>query len=177
MKKLLTLVLALALTLSLAACGEKPAPAPAAPAPEAPAADTAAPAEDAAEDEQLEFELDYDAIASWVDSGFIGTDASGAPVVLALDATASQAIIIFGNNDDMTAASVVGPITIDEANSGATITDEVNGLALTFGMLKTDDSTIELDMGDLGTATISIAPTEDVLAAIDGAIANYTMLA
>lgn len=146
---------------------ETPAPATPAPAPETPA--PSAPAE------AQEYTLDYNAIASWVDGGFIGNDASGAPVVMALDAANDYAIIIFGDDSDMTAVSFAGPITYTDDT--ATITDETTGLALTFGVAEVNDSTLALSMGDLGSATITAAAKEDVLATIKIAVENYRHLA
>lgn len=197
-KKVMVMLAAVAMSFNLVACGgssstkpaeasvEAPAstPAPAAtPAPvestEAEAAESTeadvATEEAAADSEQLEYTLDYDAIASWVDSGFIGNDASGAPVVMAIDEANENAIIIFGDNSDMTAVSFVGSITYTETE--ATITDETNELTLTFGVNQTAEDTIELDMGDVGSATIKAADKEAVLETIKNAIDNYKHIA
>lgn len=187
MKKLLVLTMALTMSLSVVACSSKPASettavptttaAPAATttpaattAPETTAAPTAA-----ADTEELEYTLDYNAIAAWVDAGFIGTDESGAPVVMAIDAANETAIIIFGDNSDMTAASFLGTISYDDTTG--TIVDEVNGSSLTFGVVQISEDTIELDMGDVGKATIKAAAKEDVLETIKSAIDNYKHIA
>lgn len=193
MKKLLVLATALTMSLSLAACGGKKAsettaaPAPTTTVAAAPATTAADPtkaaeaptktAEEApqADAEELEYTLDYDAIAEWVDSGFIGTDASGSPVVMAIDAANETAIIIFGDNSDMTAASFFGAITYDDTTG--TIVDEANGSSLTFGVVEISDDTIELDMGDIGKATIKAATKEEVLETIKAAIENYKHIA
>ena len=119
--------------------------------------------------------MDYNAIASWVDGGFIGNDASGSPVVMAIDAANENAIIIFGDNSDMTAASFVGPITYD--GDYATISDTANGMTLTFSVKSINDSTLSLDMGDVGTAQISAATKEEVLSTIKTAVENYRHIA
>lgn len=155
---------------------ETPAPTPAptvTPTPEvqtpapAPAVETPAP--------EQEYTLDYNAIASWVDGGFIGVDASNSPVVMAIDAKNEYAVIIFGDNSDMTAVSFVGPITYTD--EFATITDEANGLALTFSVAQVNDTTLSLDMGDVGTAVIAAATKEDVLSVLKVAIENYKHVA
>lgn len=152
-----------------------PAPAPAATTP-APAATTPAPAPaPAATTPAQEYTLDYNAIASWVDGGFIGVDASNSPVVMAIDANNEYAVIIFGDNSDMTAVSFVGPITYTD--EFATITDETNGLALTFSVAQVNDTTLALDMGDVGSAVIAAATKEDVLSVIKAAIENYKHVA
>lgn len=158
---------------------ETPAPAVTTPAPETPApvVTTSAvptPAPEAAAPAQ-EYTLDYNAIASWVDGGFIGVDASNSPVVMALDAENEYAVIIFGDNSDMTAVSFAGPITYTD--EFATITDETNGLALTFSVAKVNDTTLALDMGDIGTAVITAASKEDILNTIKIAIENYKHVA
>lgn len=152
---------------------ETPAPAPTpapevqTPAPTTPEVQTPAPAQ--------EYTLDYNAIASWVDGGFIGVDASNSPVVMAIDAKNEYAVIIFGDNSDMTAVSFVGPITYTD--EFATITDEANGLALTFSVAQVNDTTLSLDMGDVGTAVIAAATKEDVLSVLKVAIENYKHVA
>lgn len=122
-------------------------------------------------EENSAYLLDYDSIASWVAGGYIGNDASGAPVVMGLDDAAETAIIIFGDNSDMTAVSFVGKITYE--GDLATVTDMTNNLSLTFGVKQISDDTIELDMGDIGSATIKAAVPEEVLNTIKAAIDNY----
>lgn len=146
--------------------------APATPAATTPAA-PATPAPAATEGQQ--YTLDYNAIAAWADGGFIGVDASGSPVVMALNASADYAVLIFCDNSDMTAASFVGPLT--ETDTLATITDETNGLALTFGVTQLSETSIALDMGEIGTATITAAAKEDLLNVLKIAIENYKHIA
>lgn len=140
---------------------------PAAPAPVVPATPDPAAAQ--------EYTLDYNAIASWVYGGFIGNDASGAPVVMAINAANDYAIIIFGDNSDMTAVSFVGPVIYD--GDYMTITDEANGMALTCVVTEIGDGTIALDMGDVGYAVVNVATRENVLNTIKTAIENYTHIA
>lgn len=142
-----------------------------APAPETAVPETPAPAAT----ETAEYTLDYNSIAAWVDGGFIGIDESGSPVVMALNATNDYAIIIFGDNSNMTAASFMGPITYTDTQ--ATITDVANGMALTFGVAQISDDTLALDMGELGMAAIQSMSKEDVLATIKLAIENYKHIA
>lgn len=125
--------------------------------------------------QEQEYVLDYNAIAPWVDGGFIGNDESGAPVVMALNQANDYAIIIFGDNSDMTAVSFVGPITF--SGDYATITDETNGMALTFSVAEAGDGKLALDMGDIGRAVITAATKESVLETIRTAIENYRHIA
>lgn len=132
----------------------------------------AAPAQQTADSSQEQaYVLDYNAIAPWVDGGFIGNDESGAPVVMALNQAGDYAIIIFGDNSDMTAVSFVGPITF--SGEYATITDETNGMALTFSVTQSGEGSLTLDMGDIGRAVITAATKESVLETIRTAIENY----
>lgn len=152
---------------------EVPTPAPAVPTP-TPAPEATVPAPTPAPEATVPEEgytLDYNAVASWVDGGFIGVDASNSPVVMAIDETNDYAIIIFGDNSDMTAVSFVGPITYTDEY--ATIVDEANGLSLTFSVAEVNDTTLALDMGDIGTAVVAAASKDDVLATIKIAIENY----
>lgn len=146
---------------------------PATPTPEVPAAPAPVATPDAAAAQ--EYTLDYNAIASWVYGGFIGNDASGAPVVMAINAANDYAIIIFGDNSDMTAVSFVGPVIYD--GDYMTITDEANGMALTCVVTEIGDGTIALDMGDVGYAVVNVATRENVLNTIKIAIENYTHIA
>ncbi len=120
-------------------------------------------------------QLDYNEIASWVDGGFIGNDASGSPMVMAIDAANQNAVIIFGDNSDMTAVSFVGPIIY--AGQYAAITDVSNGATLLFTISAVNETTLAFDMGDIGTATVTAATKEDVLNTIKIAIENYVHIA
>lgn len=97
------------------------------------------------------------------------------PIVMAIDAANETAIIIFGDNNDMTAASFVGAIAYTDTTG--TITDEANESTLTFGVTQVSEDTIELDMGDIGKATIKAESKETVLETIKNAIDNYEHIA
>ncbi|MEG2931784.1 MAG: hypothetical protein RR825_08345, partial [Ruthenibacterium sp.] len=88
-------------------------------------------------EEALTYTLDYDTLASWIDSGFLGEDATGSPVLMAIDAANETAIIVFGDNSDMTAASFVGTVTYDDTTG--TIVDETTNSSLTFGITQISD--------------------------------------
>ncbi|MEG0963383.1 MAG: hypothetical protein RSD28_05175 [Lachnospiraceae bacterium] len=182
MRKLMVLMVVMAMTFNLVACGDDSSdakedkPATEEQTDEKEDKPVSEEEEDVAEDEEeLVYTLDYDVIASWVDSGFIGEDETGSPVVMAIDAANETAIIIFGDNSDMTAASFVGEVTYDDTSG--TIVDEANESSLTFGITQIAEDTIELDMGDIGIATIKAAAKEDVLSEIKAAIDNYTHIA
>ena len=145
------------------------APTPETTVPQTPAPDTTAAAANS------KFVLDYNAIASWVDGGFVGTSTSGEAVILATDSTSDYGIIIFADDSTMTAASFVGPITYN--NEYMTITDESNGLAITFSVADAGDSTLVLNLGEYGVATVAAQTQDVVLNFIKLAIDQYTHVA
>lgn len=145
------------------------APTPETTVPQTPAPDTTAAAANS------EFVLDYNAIASWVDGGFVGTSTSGEAVILATDSTSDYGIIIFADDSTMTAASFVGPITYN--NEYMTITDESNGLAITFSVADAGDGALVLNLGEYGVATVAAQTPEVVLNFIKLAIDQYTHVA
>ncbi len=153
---------------------ETPAPEASVPATPAPEASVAAPVPQAPAAEQG-FTLDYNQLASWVYGGFAGMSTTGEAVIMAMDEESDYGIIIFADDDDMTAASFVGPVTY--SGEYMTITDETNGLSLTCSVTEIGDGTIALDMGDLGTATINVQTREVVLDLIKTAIEGYTHVA
>lgn len=122
-----------------------------------------------------EFVLDYNEIASWIDGGFVGTTAAGEAVIFATNTSDDYGIIIFADDSTMTAASFMGPITYTDTY--ITITDEANGLALTFTVAEVGDGVLALDMGNLGTATIAAQVKETVLSFVKLAIDGYTHIA
>lgn len=66
-------------------------------------------------------------------------------------------------------------LTSDETTG--TIVDEANESSLTFGVVEVSDDTLELDMGEIGKATITAATKEEVLETIKNTIDNYTHVA
>lgn len=122
-----------------------------------------------------EFVLDYSQLASWIDGGFVGTSTTGEAVIMATNADDTYGIIIFADDSDRTAASFVGPITYTDEYM--TITDEANGLALTFAVSEVGDGVLALDMGSNGVATVAAQVRETVLDFIRLAIEGYTHVA
>ncbi len=175
MKKWLIFILVLALAASFAACGGSPEPA-AAPAavPQAPAAE---PAAEPAAAEELTYALDYDAIAAWVDGGYLGLSDAGEAIVLALNADMTMAGMIFGDPESGNAVSFFGEMT-DNGDGTITITDEVNGLSMTFGVEQVSDTVMALDMGEeLGAAQIEAVPLDVLLETLQAAIENFNHIA
>ena len=174
-KKWLVSLLALALAFSLAACGgaSQPAAVPAA----APQATAAQPAEEPAAQEELTYTLDYDTIAAWVNGGYLGMSDAGEAIVLVFNADMTMAGMIFGDPANGDAASFFGEMT-DNNDGTVTITDEVNGLSMTFGVEQVSNTVMALDMGEeLGKAEIEAAPLDTLLESLQGAIENFKHVA
>ena len=175
MKKSISILIALMLVLSLAACGGTTAPATQAPATDAPAEE---PVDETADGEGV-ITYDFDAIAAWVASGYIGMTDAGEGVVLFFDENGEYAGIFFGDPESGNAASFIGPCEFGE-DATLTISDEVNGLALTcvLSEVEGEEGVYQLDMGDLGVAHVEFAENvDDVLTAIQGAIENFNQVA
>lgn len=179
MKKRLVFLLALALAMSFAACAgsAEPAAIPAE-APQAPAAEPASePAEEPTAEEELTYTLDYDAIAAWVDGGYLGLSDAGEAIVLVFNEDMTMAGIIFGDPASGDAASFFGEM-VDNNDGTVTITDEVNGLSMTFGVEQVSDTVMALDMGEeLGAAQIEAAPVDILLESLQGMIENFNHVA
>lgn len=153
-----------------------PAEAPTTPAP-AEAPTTPAPAETptTASAPDQEFVLDYNVLASWMDGGFVGKNTAGETVIFATDKDDNYGIMLFADDSDKTAASFVGEITYQDEYM--TITDETNGLALTCTVKEAGDGTLELDMGDLGVATVRVQDKENVFDSVRKVIEEYKHVA
>ena len=152
-----------------------PAPTPdptPAPTPDPPPVPTPDPTPAPAPAQEEAFVLDYNQIASWVTGGFVGVNTTNEAVILGTDSENNYGIMIFADDSTMTAASFVGPITYN--NEYMTITDETNGLALTFSVAEVGDGTLLLDMGNLGTATVAAQTQDTVLNFIKLSIDGYT---
>lgn len=147
------------------------APAPAQQTPQTQAQAPQAPAQNS----EQQFVLDYNQLAPWIHGGFVGTSTTGETVILALDSESDYGLAIFEDNSDMTAASFLGPITYN--NEYMTITDETNGLSITFIVAEVSDGTLSLNMGDLGVATVTVQAREIVLDYVKKAIEGYTHVA
>lgn len=122
-----------------------------------------------------EFVLDYNQIASWVTNGFVGINTTDEAVIVGFDTDMNYGILIIADDSTMTAVSFVGPVT--ENGSSLTISDETNGLALTFSVTDLDDGVLALDMGNLGVATVAFQTKENTLNFIKMAIDGYTHVA
>lgn len=120
--------------------------------------------------------LDYDQLNEWIYSGWIGTSTSGEGVLLATSSNYDYGILIFTDDESMNAVSFLGPFETDYAEY-MKISDEVNGLSITFAVTELDDGEIQLDMGEYGVATVSIRTKENVMLHVKEIIEKYTQVA
>ncbi len=178
MKKWLVFLLALALVLSLAACGGAAEPAAADAAPQTPAVQPASePAGEPVAEDELTYTLNYDAIAAWVDGGYLGMSDAGEAIVLVLNEDMTMAGMIFGDPASGNAASFFGDM-VDNGDGTVTINDEVNGLSMTFGVEQVSDTVMALDMGEeLGAAQIEAVSLDTLLESLQGVIENFNHVA
>lgn len=187
MKKFLALLVSLVLVLALTACGSEPAAAPAAePTAEPVAAEPVAAEPVAAEPtaaaeesvvEETTYNLDYDAIASWVYGGYIGMSEADEAVLLMFNEDMTEAGIIFADSESGDAASFFGEF-LENEDGTVTINDTTNDYSITFGVESVSDTVMELDLGEeLGTAQVEAATTEELLSTLQSAIENFNLVA
>ena len=168
MKKYLALLLALAMVFAFAACGSKEAPA------EEPAGE---PVEEPVEEPVSgeEATADWNDLAEAFPITYYGVTEAGETVAFVMTEDESFAALAVANTETMQSVSFVGAMERIEAEDGTigyTITDETNGLALTFVAEFYEDGSVALDLGDYGA--MAIMPCEnsdayDLLNAIDAA--------
>lgn len=130
--------------------------------------------------EQTTFVLDYNEIAPWVADGFVGITETGEAVIIGFNDYGEYGIMIFADDETMTAASFVGQMEIVETESEfyITIDDSTNGLALTYSITALDDGLLGIDMGEeLGVAIVSYQTKAVVLDFIKKTIDGYTFIA
>lgn len=142
-----------------------------APAETAPVEATPAPTETASTPGK-EPMYDYDTIASWVDSGYIGVNGNNCLAVMAVDANNEYALLITCDDSDMTAYSIMGPFFYDV--NEYIIEDVGGGMVLGFAINEVNETTRELEMGNVGTAVVTSATKEEVLDTIKNVIQDYT---
>lgn len=163
MKKLIALLLAGMMCLSLIACGggdkktdeKKDDTKTTEPAETDKKADT-----EKTDAEKTADGTDAEASGDWYDYAdvftvtYYGATDAGEAVAFVMNDDESYAVMAVADPDSMESVSFVGKMTSDEATSSYTITDENNGLALTFTAEFQDDNSVNLDLGDLGKMTV-----------------------
>lgn len=189
MKKILVIALAAMMALFLAACGGEGATTSPTVEPqttsEAPAdpTSTVEPTDDATEPTDSAEPTD-DATGAGANlpdtsaydgrftEAYAGVSAAGEAVYYAGNDDGSEALLMYFNPTEMSHYAFVGPI-VDNGDGTVTITDEKDGLTMTFGITAGDDGVLTIDMGDeLGTAVLAAADVDTVLLAILAVEAN-----
>ena len=108
---------------------------------------------------------------------YTGASEAGETVYYVGNDDGSKTGIFFLDADNMANVSFMGPATVTQQNGEnlVTITDELSGNTLTFGVAKNDDGTITIDMGnELGKAILAQADIAETVNAISTIQANTT---
>jgi hypothetical protein len=152
-KKIVSLLLALAMMLSvcmLSACGGTDEPA----------------VEPSVEGEGGEQGVALTDLEGLVDVAYMGLTEAGEGMYYAGASDGSFAIVLFADPQSLNTVSFVGPCEVANDNQ-LTVTDQVNGLALTFSVYQLEDGSWYLDLGEeLGGAVVAACEVADVLTAM-----------
>ena len=119
----------------------------------------------------------YSISTSEITEAYMGASEAGETVYYVGNDDGSKTGIFFLDADNMANVSFMGPATVTQQNGEnlVTITDELSGNTLTFGVAKNDDGTITIDMGDeLGKAILAQADIAETVNAISTIQANTT---
>lgn len=146
MKKLLAVLMALVLAFALTACGG-----------------TAEPANDGTDESESTKITDLESVC---DVAYMGVTEAGEGMYYAGASDGSFAVVLFANPETLETASFVGPCTIGDEGY-LTVSDETNGLSLTFGVYQLEDGSYYLDLGEeLGGAVVAACEVSEVLDAM-----------
>ena len=119
----------------------------------------------------------YSISTSEITEAYMGASEAGETVYYVGNDDGSKTGIFFLDADNMANVSFMGPATVTQQNGEnlITITDELSGNTLTFGVAKNDDGTITIDMGnELGKAILAQADIAETVNAISTIQANTT---
>lgn len=119
----------------------------------------------------------YSISTSEITEAYMGASEAGETVYYVGNNDGSKTGIFFLDADNMANVSFMGPATVTQQNGEnlVTITDELSGNTLTFGVAKNDDGTITIDMGnELGKAILAQADIAETVNAISTIQANTT---
>lgn len=118
----------------------------------------------------------YSIDASSITEAYAGVSEAGEAVYWISNSDSSQVGIFFLDADNAANVSFMGPATMTQQNGEnlITVTDQVTGNTLTFGITSNGDGTVTIDMGnELGKAVLAQADVSDTIATIQ-AIQTYT---
>lgn len=195
MKLILTVVLALTMCLSFAACSDEPATTgdaeldqaiddavdeafdetPVEDEEEEPAQEPEEEEEDYGEEEEPEDEGEgqvnvdtsaFDHLAGTLTDCYMGMTSAGEGVYMAFSSDQSYGVIAFLDPETSQSASFVGALEII-SESEFRVTDERNGLALTFGVTPVSEEIYSVDMGgELPECAVEACGVEDIIQAL-----------
>lgn len=118
----------------------------------------------------------YSIDASSITEAYAGVSEAGEAVYWISNSDSSQVGIFFLDANNAANVSFMGPATMTQQNGEnlITVTDQVTGNTLTFGIASNGDGTVTIDMGnELGKAVLAQADVSDTIATIQ-AIQTYT---
>jgi hypothetical protein len=121
----------------------------------------------------------YSISTSEITEAYMGASEAGETVYYVGNDDGSKTGIFFLDADNQANVSFMGPATVTQQNGEnlVTITDELSGNTLTFGVAKNDDGTITIDMGnELGKATLAQTDIAETVDAIKTIQANSTSI-
>ena len=119
----------------------------------------------------------YSISTSEITEAYMGVSEAGETVYYVGNDDGSKTGIFFLDADNQANVSFMGPATVTQQDGEnlVTITDELSGNTLTFGVAKNDDGTITIDMGnELGKAILAQADIAETVNAISTIQANTT---
>ena len=119
----------------------------------------------------------YSISTSEITEAYMGASEAGETVYYVGNDDGSKTGIFFLDADNQANVSFMGPATVTQQDGEnlVTITDELSGNTLTFGVAKNDDGTITIDMGnELGKAILAQADIAETVNAISTIQANTT---
>lgn len=112
-----------------------------------------------------------------ITEAYMGVSEAGETVYYVGNDDGSKTGIFFLDAENQANVSFMGPATVTQQNGEnlVTITDELSGNTLTFGVSKNDDGTVTIDMGDeLGKATLAQTDINETVDVIKTIQANST---
>lgn len=178
--RFVTIGLAFALAaspLALTACGGSSSSDSASAAAESTDSDSAASSDSTAADSSAG--QSYSISMSEITEAYMGASEAGETVYYVGNDDGSKTGIFFLDADNQTNVSFLGPATVTQQDGEnlVTITDELSGNTLTFGVAKNDDGTITIDMGnELGKAILAQTDIDETVDAIKTIQANSTSI-
>ncbi|MDD6730982.1 MAG: hypothetical protein PUE02_08710 [Eggerthellaceae bacterium] len=118
----------------------------------------------------------YSIDAASITEAYAGVSEAGEAVFWIANQDNSQVGIFFVDANNAANVSFMGPATMTQQNGEnlITVTDQVTGNTLTFGIASNGDGTVTIDMGnELGKAVLAKADINDTISTIQ-AIQTYT---